>query len=270
MEGDIDSETKFIWKIIFHVLMTPITLILVLFKKKEPKDLLQPFRDIIQFIFAAKFTITIIIINIFIFIISLFFTDSLIMALINYPSNLITLRLHTLLTSGFLHANAGHLIGNMIGIFIFGRVVERKMGIGKTAVVYFGALILSNIFSSLIHLFILGDNIGGLGASGALMGLVATAILRDPFYLTHEFGFPIPVMVVGWLAILADLSGVLNPVEDGIGHFAHIGGFLSIALLAFILGGEEKAKLKKGLMINIISFIVIALLLFYFTRNLSF
>ena len=136
-----------------------------------------------------------------------------------------------LITAGFLHANLLHISGNMLALFIFGRVVERKLGSGKTLLVYFGALILSGVFTSIIHFLILGDNTPGLGASGAIMGLISTAILLEPWYLTYELLFPLPIMVVGWLAIFADISGILNPVEDGIGHFAHLGGFISISLL---------------------------------------
>ncbi|MBW2980952.1 rhomboid family intramembrane serine protease [Candidatus Woesearchaeota archaeon] len=260
----IESETIFIWKLIFHVLLTPIILVLVLFKKKEFKDLFQPFKDIVEFVFGPKFSITMIIVNILIFFVSIFMSEALLSSLISYPSDLLNLRLYTLITSGFLHANAVHLFGNMLGIFIFGRIVERKLGVGRTALVYFGALIISGVFSSLIHLFILGDNIGGLGASGALMGLVAAAILVEPFYIVHDLVVPMPVMVVGWLTIYGDIMGVLNPIEDGIGHLAHIGGFISIALTCYLLGIEERAKLKRGLIINLISLGVFLAYIFLF------
>ena len=251
--ADIKSESKFIWMLILHILLTPVTLLLILFKRKEFKDLFRPFYDVIEYIFEPKFTMSIIILNILIFIGSFFLSNQTFTSLINYPSDIFSLRFYSLITSGFLHANLAHLIGNLVGIFIFGRVVERKLGLFKTFLVYFGALIISGLFSSLIHLFIIGDNTGGLGASGALMGLVATAILIDPFYITYELIIPLPIMLSGWIAIYADISGIINPTEDGIGHFAHIGGFISIGLLMFFMAVEEKAKLKKGLIINLIS-----------------
>jgi membrane associated rhomboid family serine protease len=254
---EIRSESKFVWKFILNIILTPITLLLVLFRKKQFKDLFQPFIDLFKFIFEPKFTISIIIINIILFVISLFFfSEATLNSLMNYPADLIHLRLYTLITSGFFHASWIHLLGNMLGIFIFGRVVERRLGFFKTLLIYFGALIISNLFTSLIHLFIIGDNIGGLGASGAIMGLVSTAILLDPFYFTYELIIPLPIMVAGWLAIYADIAGIINPVEDGIGHFAHIGGFISVGLLMFLIGIDERSKLKKGFIINIISLVV--------------
>ena len=124
-------------------------------------------------------------------------------------------------------------------------------------------MILSMIFTSLIHSLFLNDNIPGLGASGAIMGLIAAAILLNPFYLTYEAIIPLPIMLIGWLTLYADITGILNPLEDGIGHFAHLGGFLSIGLLLYLLGIDERAKMKKGIIINIASFIIIAASYFF-------
>jgi len=260
---DIQSETKFLWKIIVNILKTPLTLILILFKKKQFKDLFQPLNDFWLFIIKPKFTITMIVLNILIFLLSVFLSEQFLTKLLNYPSDLFTARSYSLLTAGFLHANLAHLLGNMLALFIFGRVVERKLGILKTAFIYVGALLLSTTFTSIIHAFILKDNIPGLGASGAIMGLIAAAILLDPFYLTYEAIIPLPIMLIGWLTIYADITGILNPVEDGIGHFAHLGGFLSVALLLYLLGIDERTKMKKGIIINIASFIIIAALYFF-------
>ena len=259
----IQSETTFIWKLIVNILKTPLTLILILFKKKQFKDLFQPLNDLWLFIIEPKFTITLISLNILIFVISLFLSENLLTQFLNYPSDLFTIRSYSLLTAGFLHANLPHLLGNMLALFIFGRVVERTLGTPKTSFIYIGAMILSMIFTSLIHSLILNDNTPGLGASGAIMGLIAAAILLNPFYLTYEAIIPLPIMLVGWLTIYADITGILNPVEDGIGHFAHLGGFLSIGLLLYLLGIEERTKMKKGIIINVISVIIIAALYFF-------
>ena len=261
MMKKIESESKFIWKFILYILLTPITLIQIVLRRKRFRDLFKPFRELWVFVLEPKFTISVILVNIVLFFVSMmFFSDKLFSSLISYPSDLFSPRIYTLITSGFLHANLAHLIGNMLALFIFGRVVEKKLGPAKTAAVYFGALIISGIFTSLIHLTIIKDNTGGLGASGAIMGLISAAILLAPFYLTYELVFPLPIMLVGWLTIYADISGIINPVEDGIGHFAHLGGFISIALLIFFFGGEDKAKLRKGLIINAVSLAIFLLL----------
>ena len=258
----VQSESKFLFKVIISILLTPYVFIQVLRKKKKMRELLNPFRELTSFLIQPKFTLLMLLVNILLFYVSLFFSEAVRDALINFPSNIFSVNIYTIITSGFLHASPVHLWGNMIALFIFGRVVERRLGFLKTGLVYFGALILSNVFFSLIHVFMIGDNVPGLGASGAIMGLIATAILLDPFYITHElFPFSMPVMVIGWLVIWADISGILNPVDDGIGHFAHLGGFLSIALLNFLLGVEDRKRLLKGLAINLISLVVWAVLI---------
>ncbi|MDA1197395.1 MAG: rhomboid family intramembrane serine protease [Nanoarchaeota archaeon] len=263
----IESESQFIWTLIGHILLTPVTLFLVLFNKKDVEELLKPFSLFFSFVIAAKFTFSIILINVVMFIWSFSLSREVLSGLILYPSDLFFFRFHSLITAGFLHANAIHLAGNCVGIFIFGRIVEKHLGILKTAMIYFGALIVSGVFSSLIHFVFLGDHVGGLGASGALMGLIAAAILLDPFHLTYELLFPLPVMFVGWLTLYADIAGVLNPIEDGIGHFAHIGGFISVALVMYFIGVETRTKMKKGLLINIASLVAASVLYVVFTSG---
>jgi len=261
---EVESESKFVWNFLLKILLTPITLILVLFGKKEFKELFEPFRLLFHFIFEAKTVIILIIANIGAYIWSMFLPDATFNSLMHYPSDLFSVRAYSLITSGFLHASLEHLLGNMLALFIFGRVVERKFGAAKTALIYFGALIISGIFSSLIDTFITGSNVPGLGASGAIMGLVAAAMLIDPFYITYDLIIPLPIMIDGWIAIYADISGVINPTDDGIGHFAHIGGYLSVIILLFLLHKEERDKMKKGLIVNLVSLAILGIIYFLF------
>lgn len=257
LEKEIQSETKFLWILFKQVILTPWILLLVLFKQKKISELLLPFKIIFNFIFSAKFTAQIIILNILIYIFQIFFmNENLFLSLANVPTNLFSLKIHTLITSGFLHGSISHLFWNMLGIFLFGRIVERKLKYWKTCYIYFGALIISNIFSSLVEYFIFANNVPGIGASGALMGLVATAILLDPFYITHDLLIPLPSMLVGWIFIFQDFVSALNQVDDNVGHFAHIGGFLSISIIYFFMNKKHKDSLKKGLKINVISGII--------------
>ncbi|MFC1691120.1 rhomboid family intramembrane serine protease [Nanoarchaeota archaeon] len=262
--SEIRSSTKFLLHLIRDILLTPVTVFHILLRKKSVMHLLKPIHNTFTFIFEAKFTISMILINIILFFASKSFSTSLFDSLIFYPSNLLEMNFLPFLTSGFLHADYTHLFGNMLAIFIFGRIVEKNLGFLKTALVYFGALIIASFFHSIIHLFILHDNIGGLGASGALMGLVSAAILLNPFYITYELLFPLPVMFIGWITIMADITGILNPVEDGIGHFAHLGGFISIAIILFLLSKEDRSKLKKGFIVNLASLLLWFGLSWYF------
>ena len=119
-------------------------------------------------------------------------------------------------------------------------------------------------FVSFIHLFVLNDNTPGLGASGALMGLVAAAILLKPFAITWEGGFPIPILLLGWLALIADVTGLFS--NDNIGHLAHLGGFVSIMISMKFLTKETQHDLWKGFLINIV-LIALSVALFFWLRS---
>ncbi|HII72379.1 TPA: rhomboid family intramembrane serine protease [Candidatus Woesearchaeota archaeon] len=262
----IRSSTKFLWQLILELLKFPFTLIMVLVRKKEVKDLFGPFKEILKFIVEARLTLSLVIINVIIFFSLGFMVEQMMNVLINYPKDLFSSRAWSLITSGFLHANLSHLLGNMLALFLFGRVVEKELGTGKMFLSYFGALMISGVFSSVISLFIMNDNTPGLGASGAIMGLVATAILVSPFTISYEAIIPMPVMFLGWLTIWADITGLINPTADGIGHLAHLGGFISVAIIAFILG-EDKKKLWRGFLINLGCLAVAGLVWFFVLKG---
>lgn len=265
--AEIESESKFIWKFILNILLTPVILIMVLFGKKNFKEFFKPFNDLFKFIIEPKFTITIIIITMIVsFYGWLFLSDDVFSMLINYPSDILNYnRWFSLISSGFLHANIWHLLSNMLGLFIFGRVVEKYFGFWKTSIIFFIALLISSIGDSIIGL-ISGSTGGSLGISGALMGLVAAAMLVDPLYITYELLIPLPIMVVGWITIYTDITGILSVTADGVAHFAHLFGYLSITIILFTFSKEDKSVMKKGLMINLFSFLV-ALVLYFFLSS---
>ncbi|MBF0484277.1 MAG: rhomboid family intramembrane serine protease [Candidatus Omnitrophica bacterium] len=179
--------------------------------------------------------------------------------LILYPGNLLRGYLWTILTSGFMHRDLMHLFFNMLGILVFGRIVERQLGVAKTFYVYFGALFISMLCATMAYMM-LGRNVALIGASGALMGLISAAMLLDPFTITYEMIIPLPVMLKAWLFFYADFRGVLSRVNDGVSHFAHIFGFLSISVLMYWLSVKERKKMTVGLIINIASFFALFLI----------
>src|SRR3989338_5247392 len=100
----IDSESTFFWRFLFYILMTPITLLLVLFGRKQWKDLLHPFKYYLEYFFQPKFTVLMIFTNIFCFIGSAFLSDKEILFLANRPSDILSGHFYTLVTAGFMHA----------------------------------------------------------------------------------------------------------------------------------------------------------------------
>jgi len=76
-----------------------------------------------------------------------------------------------LFTAMFLHANPIHLIGNVLFLLIFGTSLEEQVGIGKWLATYLA----SGFTGDLVFLLLGGADAVGLGASGAIWGLLGAA-----------------------------------------------------------------------------------------------
>ena len=97
-------------------------------------------------------------------------------------------------------------------------------------------------------------------AAGALLGLVALGILLEPLALTFEALLPMPLFLVGWLAIAADFAALLGrggPV-DLVDHPAHLGGYLSVLLGYYGLKRQQQQKARLGLIINLATLLLMA------------
>ena len=207
------------------------------------------------FILESKVAFFLIIMNlaVFVFLQDMSFNREILSPVILYPGNLLSGNFFCIITSGFIHHNWQHLLLNMLGVFVFGRIVERKLGILKTFFIYIGSLFISMMFSTIVYAFFMHKNVAIVGASGAVMGLVSGAMLLSPFSITFEMILPIPTMIKGWMFFYADIKGFLVGEKDGVSHLAHLFGFLSIALLVYFMSKEDKKKLTAGLIVNIFS-----------------
>ena len=134
------------------------------------------------------------------------------------------------ITYMFLHdiGGVGHILINMLALWMFGTELERTWGTRFFTKYYFVTGIGAAATSLLLSLFI--DDIYysvTVGASGAIYGLLLGYGLyfpNRPIYL--YFIFPIPakyfVMIVGAIAFLSALGGP----GGGVAHSAHLGGLV--------------------------------------------
>jgi membrane associated rhomboid family serine protease len=146
--------------------------------------------------------------------------------------------LFPLFSSMFLHGGLMHLLGNMLFLYIFGDNVEDAFGhIG-----YLFFYLLCGIGSGLIHvLFNWGSGIPALGASGAISGVMGAYAVMFPRHqiLTFFLIFLIPVpaiLILGyWFALqfVAGINGLGMATAGGVAWWAHIGGFLMGAVIAW-------------------------------------
>ena len=112
---------------------------------------------------------------------------------------------YRLLTSGFLHADWGHLLFNMLSLYFFGRFMEQVFGLlfGASGPVYLIGFYLLAILVSDIPSFLKHRNNPGynsLGASGGVSAIVFAGILFSPLTdICLYFTFCIPGFIFGVL-----------------------------------------------------------------------
>ena len=139
-----------------------------------------------------------------------------------------------LVTYSTLHASFAHLAFNMLGLFMFGREIERVLGARRMLALYLastvtGALAQLAILAWLTH----GPAAPTIGASAGVFGtLVAYALLfpeRRVILLFPPVPMPAWLFATGYAAIEL-LLGVTGDAP-GIAHFAHLGGMAAAAVL---------------------------------------
>lgn len=127
-----------------------------------------------------------------------------------------------LISSGFLHTNWEHLIFNMISLFFFYEVVTDSMGELLFVFIYFGSMLLGNVFS--LQIYKRQSYYSAIGASGAVSGIIFTAIALYPKAIKVNF---LPGWLFGALYFGYSVFMMFNPQKgDNLGHTAHIGGAL--------------------------------------------
>jgi rhomboid family protein len=156
-----------------------------------------------------------------------------------------------------------HIVFNMLMLWMFGRVLENVWGPKRFLFFYLvcglgaAALHLAVQYfraEQLLHAIQTGQPIekyqgalaGALGASGAIMGIMAAFAYLFPN--TELFVMPIPVPIKAkWLVIgyvLLDLFSGLGAVSgDNVAHFAHLGGAITGFIIVFIWNKTNRRTL---------------------------
>lgn len=143
---------------------------------------------------------------------------------------------------GLIHADAAHLLFNMLSLFLFGRFVEEKFNeifgdMGKWF--YLALYVLALLVSLLPTYFKNKDNYHyrSLGASGAVSAIVFAGLMIAPYVEVGFFIIPpiIPGFIFGPLYLI--VSAFLDRKGgDNINHSAHLWGALFGVIFIIIAG----------------------------------
>ncbi len=161
-----------------------------------------------------------------------------------------------MLTSGFLHADMGHLFFNMFTLFMFAPVVTNYFGGASFLLVYMGSLVFGSLLTLLMHQ---NDySYRAIGASGAVTGVLYSAILIEPSMSLYLFFIPIPIpaYIFGIGYLLYSIYG-MKAKNDNIGHTAHFGGAIGGYLITLL---KEPAMLMDNTAMVVLLAIPIILL----------
>ena len=128
------------------------------------------------------------------------------------------------ISSGFLHVDTTHLIVNMFTLYFFVDAVIFRVGEINFLIIYLTSLIFGNWLTYRFN----SNNINysAVGASGAVMGIVYSAILLNPEMTLFFFILPMPGYLFG-LGYLFYSIYSMKKVNDNIGHEAHLGGAIA-------------------------------------------
>ena len=125
----------------------------------------------------------------------------------------------TLVTGVFVHANALHLIGNMIFLYVFGNILEDETGALRTAIVFLTGGILSFILS--IPFYPDADMVGASAAIFAVMA--AVLIIRRPGFSLH---FLSPIGPLALVYFIFNIIAIHNGEKGNVAYISHVMGFI--------------------------------------------
>jgi rhomboid family protein len=163
----------------------------------------------------------------------------------------------TLITSQFLHGGWLHLLGNLLYLWIFGNNVEDRMGRVGFLLFYLTGGVVAGLAQVAIDPTSPIPTIGASGAIAATLGAylvlypgarVTSLVFLGFFYQLVRV--PAAIVLVLWFALqLLDGIGSLGATQGGgVAFFAHIGGFVFGAAVAWLLSflGMERPSSRTG------------------------
>jgi membrane associated rhomboid family serine protease len=139
----------------------------------------------------------------------------------------------TLITSMFIHGGWGHLLGNMLYLWIFGDNVEDRFGRAAFILFYLAA----GVAGAVAQIVASGASpLPTVGASGAIAGVLGAYIFMFPTKRVRVFAyffiFDVPAyFVIGLWALMQFIAGFgslgahVAADDNNVAYLAHVGGF---------------------------------------------
>lgn len=144
---------------------------------------------------------------------------------------------YQIITHMFMHGGFFHILFNVyFGLYMFGQHIERTLGTKR----YFNLYFISGLGAAGLQFavyFWQGEVAYMVGASGAIMGILGAFAVYYPNVELMFLFIPVPIKAKYMLPLVGLLSigfGVSNIGLLNVAHFAHLGGGIAGALMAYI------------------------------------
>ncbi len=139
---------------------------------------------------------------------------------------------YRLLTGIFLHGSIVHLLFNCYALYVLGGQIESFFGKFKYIIIY----LFSGLTGSLLSITLSG-NVGSIGASGAIFGLMGALL-----YFGYHYRVYLGNVVKSQIVPLVLLNLAIGFISSGIDNWGHIGGLIGGIVITMALGVKEKSS----------------------------
>lgn len=171
----------------------------------------------------------------------------------------------SLLTAMFVHGNLGHLIGNLLFLYVFGANVEDRLGRVRFVAFYLvGGVAATLVFVALQP----ASTVPLVGASGAIAAILGAYLLvwpkarvftfvpfplyllalilpgvriRSFWFLFAIVSLPAWLLLGGWIAF--QTWAARSELSDGTAYSAHVAGFVAGMVLLLVL---DRRRQRRG------------------------
>lgn len=146
----------------------------------------------------------------------------------------------TFITAIFLHANYLHIFLNLFALVMFGSYFEFRVSKKVYLLIFFLGGILGNVGFLLTAT---DPTIAGIGASGAIYGVMGALAILVPYDRVFVFGIPMPMIAALFLWTALEVFGVFFP-SGNIASIAHVFGLASGVAFGLYLRQRNSKKIR--------------------------
>ncbi|MDY0303086.1 MAG: rhomboid family intramembrane serine protease [Sphaerochaeta sp.] len=168
----------------------------------------------------------IVVINAILYLVTEFINPRATIYLAMIPSLVLRGWLWQFVTYMFVHSGFSHILFNMLSLYIFGSMVEKRIGSKEFLLFYLLTGTLSGVVSFVSYV-LAGTNVILVGASGAIYGVLLMFAVFFPYSVIYVFGIlPVRAPILVIVYALIELYSQVFGRGGNIAHLAHLSGLV--------------------------------------------